>query len=234
VSVRIEQQGAKYYLLGNTFPIKDKLKAAGCRWDPSQRAWWTHYEDVAEGFVNEQPDVCAVDQQSGIESPAAATPVAPPPADAALTAELSAAVCTHRVKYQGRTYYVIGEADEARVWRLTPLSGSHDIWVGRAECEVLKKYATRTYNGQVVKHTVGSLRKFVQESREKGKASGTPAPVESQPSAASLQQAAAAVSHTGRTRPECRTEARVRCRHCDTVTLRELDWCVNCRKAGFV
>lgn len=39
--VTIEVQGGKFFLKGNTYPIKDTLKAEGFRFDGTAKAWWT-------------------------------------------------------------------------------------------------------------------------------------------------------------------------------------------------
>lgn len=35
------------YISGNTYPVKDQLKALGCRWDAKRKAWYTASESVA-------------------------------------------------------------------------------------------------------------------------------------------------------------------------------------------
>lgn len=53
--ITIDQQGRRYYLRGNTYPIKRQLREAGCTWDPEARAWWTGKRDVAERFAKVDP-----------------------------------------------------------------------------------------------------------------------------------------------------------------------------------
>ena len=36
------------YIEGNTYPVKEQLKAIGCRWDKDRRAWYAETADVAE------------------------------------------------------------------------------------------------------------------------------------------------------------------------------------------
>lgn len=38
--IEIERIGRRSYLRGNTYGIKDALRAAGAHWDAEQRAWW--------------------------------------------------------------------------------------------------------------------------------------------------------------------------------------------------
>lgn len=50
-AVSIEKQGRRYYLVGNTYPVKDALRSAGAHWDRDRGAWWTSKSDVAERFA---------------------------------------------------------------------------------------------------------------------------------------------------------------------------------------
>jgi hypothetical protein len=48
--------GAKPGLAGNTFQIKDQLKAAGARWDAAAKAWsftdWAALETALDSVIN--------------------------------------------------------------------------------------------------------------------------------------------------------------------------------------
>lgn len=35
-------------ILGNTYPVKDRLKAIGCRWNPDKKCWMAPPDKVAE------------------------------------------------------------------------------------------------------------------------------------------------------------------------------------------
>lgn len=50
-TVTIEKQGRRYYLVGNTYPVKDALRSAGAHWDRDRGAWWTSKSDVAQRFA---------------------------------------------------------------------------------------------------------------------------------------------------------------------------------------
>lgn len=43
--------GRRHYLQGNTYPVKDRIKAAGCNWDPERKQWWTAKEGVAQALL---------------------------------------------------------------------------------------------------------------------------------------------------------------------------------------
>lgn len=51
MSIVIESEGRRHYLVGNTYPIKGAIKAAGCSWDPNRGAWWTGKREVAEQLL---------------------------------------------------------------------------------------------------------------------------------------------------------------------------------------
>jgi len=40
MAIELQNQGRRCYLIGNTYPIKDKIKAAGGHWDNDRKAWW--------------------------------------------------------------------------------------------------------------------------------------------------------------------------------------------------
>lgn len=40
MAIKIEERGTRVYAIGNTYPIREDLKEAGCRWDARQKAWW--------------------------------------------------------------------------------------------------------------------------------------------------------------------------------------------------
>jgi hypothetical protein len=52
-TVQVTKEGRRYYLSGNTFPIKDKLRAAGAHWDRDRSSWWTSKESAALEFAAE-------------------------------------------------------------------------------------------------------------------------------------------------------------------------------------
>lgn len=51
MSITIQADGRRFYLVGETYPHKGAIKAAGCSWDPARGAWWTGKRDVAEAIV---------------------------------------------------------------------------------------------------------------------------------------------------------------------------------------
>jgi hypothetical protein len=72
-AISIEKQGRRYYLVGNTYPVKDSLRDAGAHWDRDRGAWWTSKSDVAEQFaarateIAQQREAAATETQVAIE-----------------------------------------------------------------------------------------------------------------------------------------------------------------------
>lgn len=52
-SITVERIGRRSYFRGNTFQIKDRLRAAGAHWDAEQKAWWIGSDEVARKLVGE-------------------------------------------------------------------------------------------------------------------------------------------------------------------------------------
>lgn len=158
--ISIETQGRRHYIKGNTFPIKDQLRAAGCKWDPDHKAWWTSKREVAEQLAGAAPAAApaAADSDRGAERAA-------PGEDA---------VVAGRVMYQGRAYYALGRVVRGRTqWDDTvePVAtrdgakvlvafrdGSKSFWAARSEVQVVKTYTRPT--------TIGKLARFAERARE--------------------------------------------------------------------
>ena len=51
--IKVQSIAGRYYLSGDTYAIKDQLRAAGCQWDSKRQAWWTCKRDVAERFSDD-------------------------------------------------------------------------------------------------------------------------------------------------------------------------------------
>lgn len=52
MTITIQSEGRRHYLTGNTYPIKDAIRSAGCKWDRDRGAWWTGKREVAEALVS--------------------------------------------------------------------------------------------------------------------------------------------------------------------------------------
>lgn len=52
MTITIQSEGRRHYLIGDTYPIKDAIRAAGCRFDGARKAWWTGKREVAESLLS--------------------------------------------------------------------------------------------------------------------------------------------------------------------------------------
>lgn len=96
--ITTETIGRRTYLRNTPYEAKDRLRDAGGKWDPHQRAWWFGKREAAEALA------------SALSSASAA------PAKADRSVDDSAAVAG-KAAYKGRTYYVAGRVRRERSGR---------------------------------------------------------------------------------------------------------------------
>jgi hypothetical protein len=128
----IEKVGRRHYVIGNTYPIKDKLRAAGCSWDSDRKQWYTGKADLAE-------KIAALETS---DAPAAKE-----------TVDLDAHVIKGSALYKGKSYYVLAISEDqygnARSAKLCFRDGSTVFW-GKSEngLQIQKCYREpRSING---------------------------------------------------------------------------------------
>ena len=51
IQITIAREGRRSYIAGNTFPVKEQIKAAGAHWDSGRRAWWIGSHETATQLV---------------------------------------------------------------------------------------------------------------------------------------------------------------------------------------
>lgn len=139
---------ATVLITGNTFPVKDQLKALGGKWDAAGKGWAVPEEkaEEARGLV------------AGAKSaPPAAGPLA---ASQGLAPEPDQARVLAKVKYKGQDYFVIAESQAQNRCRICKMNGT-GFWVDMADCERLKTYQPREFRGRKEYTTLGSIRRFV-------------------------------------------------------------------------
>jgi hypothetical protein len=156
MSLTIESNGRRHYILGNTFPLKGALKDGGAKWDADRRAWWVGSRDKADALV------------ASLSTPAAA-PAAPSSTttQAAPNGDGLATKVAGRANYKGSSCFVVGRVERGRTqWddRIEPVTsrdgkvlltsrdGSRQWWAPRSEVEMTKSYDKP--------QTIGGLAKF--------------------------------------------------------------------------
>jgi hypothetical protein len=173
MTISIDQQGRRFYLRGNTYPVKDALRSAGCKWDPDARCWYTGKRELAEqcaqGIIpspvaSSGPSPASLESIDDWASAAAASPASPG----------DDAVVAGRATYKGQTYYVAGRVDRGRthyddhVQAVTTRDGAKmllysrdgklQFWAGGALVSITKSYDRP--------QTIGGLHRFAAKAKE--------------------------------------------------------------------
>jgi len=161
MAIEIRTEGRRHYLRGDTYPLKDALRAAGCKWDADAKAWWTGKRETAEQLA----------AQLGASSSAA------PSVETAERPQAQApgldATVAGRAQYKGKTYYVAGRVargrthwdDELRAVESRDGSrlllyfrdGSSQFWAAADAVQILKSYRRPT--------TIQGLRDYADQRK---------------------------------------------------------------------
>ena len=155
-SITLETAGTRIYLIGNTYPVKDAIKAAGGHWDGERRAWWLGAAKRAEA-----------------ERLATATPA--PSAASSDTSPYDGEVrgtVTYTSPKTGKTskMYVRWEGRTSRgteAVRLVSFDGRIDFWADATSVQWIKRYALREgYRGARASYpTLSGLRRYAAQAK---------------------------------------------------------------------
>lgn len=143
ITIRLECRSGVYYLTGNTFPIRERIKETfrgGAAYSREQKGYQVpdNMEEEARLFVE------TINAEENEE-------------------DLSEYRVYGKVQYKSRSYYCIA-VSEKRL-RLCSLNGQIDFWADISLCTWEKRYQPRQYQGRDVYQTIGSIRKFVDEQK---------------------------------------------------------------------
>lgn len=152
--ITVKKKGRRHYLVGNTFAHRDRLRDAGCRWDPDERAWWTGKAELAEELLGELNGASTMSGK-GNEASGGGTVVA------------------GRAEYEGRTYYITGRVLRGRTaWddEVEPVTtrdgaklllsfrdGSKTFWAAAEAVRITRRYERP--------QTIDGLRRFAEQRR---------------------------------------------------------------------
>jgi hypothetical protein len=133
MTITIKKIARRFYLMGNTYPLKDAIRDAGCHWDADQKAWWTAKEEVATRLAHASPTTNEAGKAPG-----------------------KAAIVAGRSLYKGKHFYVAGKRtgyhryeqgvemvtsrDGAKIL-LFSLDGSFQFWADRTLVTVARHYS---------------------------------------------------------------------------------------------
>lgn len=152
MAITIERQGQRVYLVGDTFAVKDQIKALGGHWDGERRAWWVG----ASKAVEAQALVHALATPQAAGTPKAKQD----PNDIRLTG---------KGRYKGREYFagsITRDGLKVRLLTLPDANGDYlDFWALCSEVEQTKTYSPREYRGRMEYTTLGSIARFVAHER---------------------------------------------------------------------
>lgn len=159
--VRIESEGRRHYLVGDTYAVRDRIRALGAHWDAGRKAWWTGKRDQAEALVA---------QLNAAPAPAASEARPEPQAPG------MSAIVAGRATYKGRTYYIAGRRERGRTAYddtveairsrdgsrvlLYFRDGSRQFWAPTAEVQVLRTYERP--------QTIQGLRDYAERAQQGG------------------------------------------------------------------
>lgn len=165
MSVTLQKEGVRTYVIGDTYPIKDQLKEQGCHFDRDRKQWWigSGKASVIEKIIQTGP---VVKEEK--------------PEDSANIEVVGKAT------YKGKTYYVRwqGYSEKANGFRahLVSLDGKLDFWKESlpsgqpgddSQVAVITKiYPYREYRGREIKQTLGSIRRFIEQQKNPETRSG--------------------------------------------------------------
>lgn len=170
MTITTQTEGRRTYIMGDTYPIRDTLRAGGAPWDADRKAWWLGDRDRAAAL-------------------AAKIGPATEPTNAPAEAPCTNATVAGRAVYKGKTYYIAGRVVRGRthwddrVAAVTTRDGAKIMLYSRdGKC---KFWAPLPQYGAVVKvgaapdpsaaqitktydkpQTIGSLRRFAAEARD--------------------------------------------------------------------
>jgi hypothetical protein len=118
MKLEINKAGRRYYLLGNTYELRNRLRIAGCKWDGEKKAWWTRNATVAAQLADSNSD-------SSTDSLSSDTTIA------------------GKASYKGREYLLLweGETRCGPAAKLAFRDGTKVFWT-KGEYTVTKRYRT--------------------------------------------------------------------------------------------
>lgn len=139
MNITLIEDGARLYLAGNTFPLKEVIKAAGGHWDGDRKMWWVG--KVKRSLIEQSIDKSA----------------SPQPAIGAKRIPGMSATVSGRVEYKGKIFYLAGkilrgrthwddgvapiETKDGSKFLLYARDGTFEFWAARNVVTVTKQYS---------------------------------------------------------------------------------------------
>lgn len=147
--ITLQSTGTRIYVVGNTYGIKDAIKAAGGHWDGERRAWWVGQAKAAEIARVVREAATQTQTQAPAPSPDASRGDRTPDRDAKVKA---------RATYKGQDYYVLAETRDGAKLLLAARNGQFQFWAETASTQITKTYGRENYRtGRDEYPTLGSM-----------------------------------------------------------------------------
>lgn len=164
MAITLERAGSRIYILGDTYPVKDRIKAAlnmdGKNFDRERKAWWV-------GLAK------AADAEKLVAELNAAPPV--PPGER-LPDDPDKIRLTGKGRYKGREYFagaITRDGSKVRLLTLPDAQGKFlDFWAPCDMVEQTKTYTPREYRGRTEYTTLGSIAAFIERQKNPDTARG--------------------------------------------------------------
>lgn len=159
-----ETVGQRIYIVGNTFAVKEKIKAAlRPNFDDDRRQWW-----VGTG------------KRAQVEKLIAELNAQPPPGQSSAESEPYTGAVVGKAKYNGRDYFVRWAGRTTRgsdAFHLVTGDGKLSFWKDAAECQWTKQYEKRGRFGKLDPErgsypTLAGIQRFKERNAREAKATG--------------------------------------------------------------
>ncbi|WP_394847383.1 hypothetical protein LZC95_07950 [Pendulispora brunnea] len=159
--ITIEKVGRRYYLVGDTYPIRSQISAAGGHFDRERGErgqWWVSKEDVARRFASAGVQAANGAAQAQSERPAERLN--------------DDSKVLGRARYKGKEYLLVWEGDTKRgpAAKLAFSDGSKVFWADASAVQVTKRYQSREWRGREQPMTFGRLAQLREDYAAQRKA----------------------------------------------------------------
>lgn len=162
MAMKLVESGRRIEITGDTYPVRDRIRAIGGHWDADRKVWWVGTGKRAEA----QALVAAAPATQAAARSDATTPLTD---DDRLLGQVETP--------RGKAWWC-GQTADGRRYRLASMDGARTWWADAAGCRVVKTYPPRKVwdgrycSGRTVDRyqTWGSMRRFLAERRSQSPA----------------------------------------------------------------
>ena len=162
MTISIQTEGRRTYIAGNTYAVRDQIRAIGAHWDSGRKMWWTAKRAEAEALIAR---LGTIEQST---APAAGQSNSKAPRDGLDS------IVAGRVEYKGKTYYLAGRTERGRThyddqvgpvrtqdgakYLLYFRDGSSQFWAAASEVKIVKGYDRP--------QTISGLKQFAARAKQ--------------------------------------------------------------------